>query len=64
MGCFRLPKGSCFDLAKLCALFWEGESRMEKVKLNGLNGRKLCVPIEMGGLKFQDIKLFNPSTVS
>ena len=58
IGCFKLPKSLCKDIASLICKFWwgyKGEAR----KIHWVAWNKLCLPKSQGGLGSRDIENFN-----
>ena len=58
MSCFLLPKKLCEELTSLVRQFWRGQVKDEK-KLACLRWDKLCMPKEIGGIGFRDLRMFN-----
>ena len=58
MSCFLLPKKLCEELTSLVRQFWRGQVKDEK-KLACLRWDKLCMPKEIGGMGFRDLRMFN-----
>lgn len=58
MSCFLLPQSLCDDLRQLCAQFWWG-STLDQRKLHWVSWDTLYIPMEEGGMDFQDLRAFN-----
>ena len=58
MSCYLLLKKLCDELTSLVQHFWWGKVKDEK-KLAWLSWDKLCMPKEIGGMGFRDLRMFN-----
>lgn len=58
MSCFKLPDSLCDELAGMVRKFWWGQKNGVD-KMAWLSWEKMCMPKEMGGMGFRDLKAFN-----
>lgn len=63
MSCFKLPKGLCEDVNKLCPKIWWGDIR-DKRKIHWVSWKKLCKRKGRGRLGFRDLNYFNQALLA
>lgn len=63
ISCFKLPKGLCDDINRMCARFWWGAVG-DRRKIYWASWKKLCVSKDRGGIGFRDLSLFNQALLA
>ncbi|XP_026439718.1 uncharacterized protein LOC113338531 [Papaver somniferum] len=64
MNCFKVPKKTCKDINKLQRDFFWGKNIENPTGYYPKAWTSVCKPIELGGLRFMNMELFNSSMIT